>query len=199
MKEIECKKCGNKYDANYKACPHCGDNPFRNLMKVILITLCVFMIVATFANSIATLVLQNKTLNKMDNLIINNTSANNGTNQDAGIDIRNYPEIMNKYLINDQTDLTTLGDDYFLYFFQDNCINCEISNQYVVSYNVIGINEHVPLYLVDTNTGNGIFDQFSVDGTPTLIRMTNQEEAHRYVGYEEVFEGMDAVVSLYNK
>lgn len=194
MKEIECKKCGQKYDSNYKSCPHCGNNPFRNTLLGILIGLCVFMLAATFANSIVLLINQKATFETLNEQIANISTNSSGQQTSEGVDLANYPEITDAYGISDETNLDVLAKDHLLYFYQKGCVNCEISNQYIVSYYYLDLNDVLPIYLVNLEGSEKLFEKYNVDGTPTIIRITDGKEVERGVGFEETFNIMDPIV-----
>ena len=198
MKERTCRKCGKKYDANYMACPHCGNNPYRNAFQGVLIGLCVFMLIAGFANSIVLLVNQKKMYESLSSQIASISGGNtSGQSESEGVNLADYPEILEKYAISDSTDLKTLGDDYFLYFYQDGCVNCEISNQFIASYYYLGVNDTTPIYLAYLNECENLFSQFDVEGTPTLVRMTANQQVSKVSGYDAVYEVLDPIVREY--
>ena len=196
MREIECKKCGKKYDANFRSCPHCGNNPLRNVLTGILVGICVFMLTAAFANSIAALVRQKIFYEDLTNRIASIEAGSSG--EQKGVNLNAYPEILNTYGIDDNTKLEELGNDYFLYFYQEGCVNCEVSNQYIVTYYYMGVNESVPIYLVNPESGGTLFDRFKVTGTPTLIRMVDGKETEIAEGYNLVYNALDPIVTEFS-
>lgn len=201
--ERQCKNCGEMYDSNYKSCPHCGFNPFRETFKYIVIGLSVGILAFTFVNTFI-LISNQKTLEQkvdaLGNIVSNQTTQERGFD----IDITNYT-FYDDYVLYDGVVLQSLGDDYFLYFHQDNCSACMEANAYILSYYNITVSkdskEYIydskPIYFVTPETSNELFTKFNIENTPTLIHMKKDKEIERGIGVEYVDTTLGNVVKEY--
>lgn len=201
MKETTCKKCGEVYDSNYKACPNCGFNPFRYALKIAGIAVLCCVILATFVLSIITLVKQNALSDKIDNIQIY-ASGNQGGSME--VDLNNYT-FYDDYLLGEGAVLDNLGDDYFLYFHSDTCGACKEANNYILSYYNIPVSkdskdyiyDEKPVYFITTESNEALFNEFNIDSTPTMIRMIKGKEDSRAIGVDEVNSMFEKVVLEY--
>lgn len=201
--ERQCKNCGEMYDSNYKSCPNCGFNPFKETLKYVIIGLCIGILIFTFINTFI-LMSNHKSLEQKIDSIGNIVSGQTMQQTGSEIDISNYT-FYDDYVLYDGTILENLGDDYFLYFHQDGCEACMEANAYVLSYYNITVSkeskEYIydskPIYFVTPNTSNELFDKFNVDSTPTLIRMNKDIEIERGIGVDYVDTTLGNIVKEY--
>ena len=199
--ETVCKKCGEQYDRNYKACPNCGFNPFKAMLKTMGITIVLILIVASFVLTLINLTKLSDINNKLDQL---NEVITTGGSQEQGADLTKYT-FYKDYVLYENTVLDNLGDDYFIYFHQEDCEYCRVANNYVLAYyNVPAgkdseeyIFDKKPVYFVTPDTANDLFNQFNIESTPTMVRMNKSKEIKRAVGTDEVNDMFAEVVQEY--
>lgn len=203
-KTIICKKCGSEYNANFIKCPNCGYNRFMNALKVFLISLIVSFI--TFS-SVYTVVGINKLRESVEQLSAN---INNSTYSDSTVEVYDISQASyyNDYLLKDNVDLSSLGNDYILYFHQDDCQYCMQANVYIDAYIGNKFNEKVPIYFVTPQSNNALFNSeifgeyttedgttmYGIDSTPTIVRMNKNKMVTKAIGSDEGFNLLDTVV-----
>ena len=199
--ETVCKKCGEQYDRNYKACPNCGFNPFRAFLKAAGITLASLLLIGCFVLSIVNTVTINQINEKINTI---GSTVSQSSDEAKAQHLSNYT-FYKDYVLYDNAVLDNLGDDYFIYFHQEDCSACLAANQYVLSYYNVPVSsesdEYIfdkkPVYFVTPDTSSDLFNKFNVESTPTMVRMNKSKEIKRAVGTDEVNEMFGEVVNEY--
>lgn len=195
-----CKRCGKEFDSRFKKCPHCGE-PNTYLFMILKW----LGIVSMSAVIVATLVLSIMNFAKLGIIenMLNSAFSYSGETSSEGIDIMQY-DFYKPMEING-TELPK-DEKYLLYFHQASCSYCHMANEYVLKYYSTTddngenpVSEAIPFYFVTPDSSNYLFDQFSVDGTPTLVVMENGKEVDRASDYDAVVSMIkDTVMNYYN-
>lgn len=196
-----CKRCGKEFDSRFKKCPHCGEpNTYLFVvLKWLGITAASLIIVATLVLSI----LNTAKLGNIENMLNSAFSYSGDEASSEGIDIMQYDfyspmEISGTELPKDEK--------YLLYFHQASCTYCHMANEYVLKYYSTTddngenpVSEAIPFYFVTPDSSSYLFDQFTVEGTPTLVIMENGKEVNRAEDYDSVVSMIkDTVMNYYN-
>lgn len=116
----------------------------------------------------------------------NNTEQN--VNQETS---ENQETIENSLTLDELVGLVNSEQDVLVYFYQPNCIYCQQANPIISSL----VNEmDIDLKVFNLQKYKNGWEQFNVDGTPTLIHFKDKEEISRLDGlgseveYKEWFE-----------
>lgn len=225
MGQIYCPKCGKQYAEAEKCCPECGgENPIqfkkkvKTISKAAAVIAVVLLLVASLAISIVCLNKVNSLQKQLDDVTgyLNSLQASNGSAASSGSEIYIEDVLKEDYtnhLIS--ADNAPKEDEYFIYFHSQSCTYClSYGNQYVVSYwampteevsedtdpnSIKYIYDDVPVYFAEPETSESYFDHYSIESTPTIIRIVNGQVQEKGEGYEEVYNLLDEVIQRYYK
>lgn len=203
MKNIKCNKCGHEFDSNMIKCPECGHNRF---VDYIIVAGKSIMITALLVLSVISLVLVTSVNQKLDTLQTDVTSIKSVITGGSSQSSESYSIEQDAYYqgreLSGDVDLSTLEDDYILYFHQYDCSACKALNMYVKSFIEYGAVEDCPIYFVTPDSSqplfnNTMFGEHGVQSTPQMFRMSKDQIKASAEGVDACVDLMDNVVNDY--
>lgn len=184
MEPKKCEHCGAVYSNEYKVCPECGYSPFKARLKDIIKCTLVLLVVVTCVYTMFTLNSIKTNVEYIKAMFTVDTS---------GIDTQEY---LNENILYDGMVLDNLGDEYLIYFYDENNQSSE-SNTYIDMFIQMGATNKYPIYFVTPSTSLEMINKFSIDTYPTIVHMVAGKEKERANTGAGIYDTLDVLVSEY--
>ncbi|XMB71987.1 thioredoxin domain-containing protein [Mycoplasmatota bacterium WC30] len=104
---------------------------------------------------------------------------------------RDYSEFLNITIDNPEDQLTQVPGTYYIYFYGSHCIPCGLIKNEVLSKIELLVNDKV--YLVEASSSSDINDDIDIEGTPSLVLVTNNQVTQIHENGINVLEIIDSL------